>query len=87
MFIVADIMFHLGPDSWLPDAGPGPLTPQARLEQNRVEAIDPYVSVMLVGALVAITLIVVALRRRAPAPTELTPGTNQYPNRLVGLRA
>jgi hypothetical protein len=72
---VADIMFHLGPDTWIPDAGPGPLTPQDRLEQNRVEAIDPYVSVLFLGAMVALTLMIVALRRRAPASTELTPAT------------
>lgn len=76
---VADIMFHLGPDTWIPDAGPGPLTPQDRLEQNRVEAIDPYVSVMFVGALVALTLVIVALRRRAPASTELTPAIASAP--------
>jgi hypothetical protein len=72
---VADVLFHLGPDAWIPDAGPGPLTPQARLEQNRVEAIDPYVSVLFFGALVAITLIVVTLAQRTPRPAEIAEAT------------
>jgi hypothetical protein len=76
---VADIMFHLGPDTWIPDAGPGPLTPQARLEQNRIEAIDPYTLVLLLGAVVALTLVIVALRRRAPASTEVTPAIASAP--------
>jgi hypothetical protein len=76
---VADIMFHLGPDTWIPDAGPGPLTPQARLEQNRIEAIDPYVSVLFLGAMVALTLVIVALWRRAPASTESTPAIASAP--------
>jgi hypothetical protein len=62
---VADIMFHLGPNSWIPDAGPGPLTLADRLAQNRVEAIDPYVAVLLLGALVALTLTVVAQAQRS----------------------
>jgi hypothetical protein len=73
---VADVLFHLGPDAWIPDAGPGPLTLQARLAQNRVEAIDPYVSVLFVGAVVAITLIVVTLAPRIMRPAELAEATS-----------
>jgi hypothetical protein len=73
---VADVLFHLGPDAWIPDAGPGPLTLQARLAQNRVEAIDPYVSVLFVGALVAITLIVVTLAPQTRRPVELAEATS-----------
>jgi hypothetical protein len=62
---VADVMFHLGPDSWIPDAGPGPLTLQDRLAQNRVEAIDPYVAVLLIGALLAFALMIVTVVQRA----------------------
>lgn len=72
---VADVLFHIGPDAWIPDAGPGPLTPQDRLAQNRVEAIDPYVSVLFFGAMVAITLIVVTLAQRTPRPAEITEAT------------
>jgi hypothetical protein len=72
---VADVMFHLGPDAWIPDAGPGPLTLQARLEQSRVEAIDPYVAVLLIGALVAVTLIIVTLAQRTPRPASLAEAT------------
>jgi hypothetical protein len=72
---VADVMFHLGPDSWIPDAGPGPLTLQARLEQSRIEAIDPYVAVLLIGTLVAVTLIVVTLAQRARRPVDVVEAT------------
>lgn len=37
----------------MPYAGPGPLTPQGQLEQNRAEAIDPYVGLLFLGAVAA----------------------------------
>ena len=72
---VADVMFHLGPDAWIPDAGPGPLTLQDRLAQNRVEAIDPYVLVLVLGALAAITLIAITLARRFPRRAAMAEAT------------
>jgi hypothetical protein len=75
MLSVADVMFHLGPDAWIPDAGPGPLTPQAHLAQNRVEAIDPYTSVLFCGALAALTLVIVTFVPRVPDPVELAEST------------
>jgi hypothetical protein len=48
---------------------------QARLEQSRIEAIDPYVAVLLVGTLVAVTLIVVTLAQRTQRPVDIAEAT------------
>ncbi|MFF5289207.1 hypothetical protein [Paractinoplanes globisporus] len=76
IFFAAAVLYQYGPDAWMPYAGPGPLTPQAQLEQNRAEAIDPYVGVLFIGLLAAIVLIGAALSewrraRTAAAPTAL----------------
>jgi len=65
LFFTAAVLYHYGPDAWMPYAGPGPQTPQAQLEQNRAEAIDPYVSLMFLGAIAAagLTAQLVAARR------------------------
>jgi hypothetical protein len=70
LLATADALFRLGPDAWIPDAGPGPLTPQAHLEQNRLEAIDPYVGLLAVGAMAGVALIGMAVvsRRLARGP-------------------
>ena len=75
MVPTADLMYRFGPDRWAPYAGPGPLTPQAQLEQNRAEAIDPYVGVLVLGAIAAIVLVmsVLVARGRARAPLGATP--------------
>jgi hypothetical protein len=79
MISVADVMFHLGPDAWIADAGPGPLTPQDRLDQSRVEAIDPYVAVLFLGGMAAVVLLMVAFVRWSPlsndTPAELSEAT------------
>jgi hypothetical protein len=75
MVPAAQVMYHFGPDRWAPYAGPGPLTPQAQLEQNRAEAVDPYVGVLVLGAIAAIVLVmsVLVARGRARAPLGATP--------------
>lgn len=69
LFFAAAVLYRYGPDAWMPYAGPGPLTPQAVLEQNRAEAIDPYVGPFLLGAVAAAVLagLAVTARRRARA--------------------
>jgi hypothetical protein len=64
LFFAAAVLYRYGPDAWMPYAGPGPLTPQAQLEQNRVEAIDPYVGPLLIGAIAAGILVGTALTAR-----------------------
>jgi hypothetical protein len=61
LFFAAAVLYHYGPDSWMPYAGPGPLTPQGQLEQNRAEAIDPYVGLLFLGGVAAAVLTVQAL--------------------------
>lgn len=74
MFFAATVLYHYGPDAWMPYAGPGPLTAQAQVEQNRVEAIDPYVGLLLLGAVAATVLIGMALRSH-PETTATVTGT------------
>jgi len=70
LFFAAAVLYRYGPDGWMPYAGPGPLTPQAQVEQNRAEAIDPYVGLLLLGAVAATVLVGMALTARWRARTE-----------------
>ena len=74
LFFAAAVLYRYGPDAWMPYAGPGPLTPQAQLEQNRAEAIDPYVGPLLLGAVAATVLIGMALTARLNARGAGEPG-------------
>jgi hypothetical protein len=76
VFFAAAVLYHYGPDAWMPYAGPGPLTPQAQIEQNRAEAIDPYVGLLFIGLLAAAVLIGLAVAdwrrtRTGAAPTVI----------------
>ncbi len=63
----------LAPVRFIPllPAGAGPITPAARVAQSRTELDDPYVAVLMAGALVAIVLVgtVLATRRADAQPT------------------
>jgi hypothetical protein len=61
VFLVAAVLYHYGPDAWMPDAGPGPLTPQGQLDQNRAEAIDPYIFLLFLGLIAATVLVGMAM--------------------------
>lgn len=54
------------PASMIPDLAPAALTPADDLAQSRIELQDPYVGLMLIGALISATLGItsVALRQR-----------------------
>jgi hypothetical protein len=73
VFFAAAVLYRYGPDAWMPFAGPGPLTPQAQLEQNRVEAIDPYVGLLLLGAIAAGVLVGIALTAKLRTRTGAAP--------------
>jgi hypothetical protein len=73
VFFAAAVLYRYGPDAWMPFAGPGPLTPEAQLEQNRVEAIDPYVGVLLLGAIAAGVLVGIALTAKLRTRTGAAP--------------
>ena len=72
LFFAAAVLYQYGSAAWMPYAGPGPLTLQGQLEQNRAEAIDPYVGPLLLGAVAATVLIGMAFAARLRARTEAT---------------
>jgi hypothetical protein len=77
VFFAAVVLYHYGPDAWMPYAGPGPLTVQGQLEQNRAESIDPYVGLLLLGAVAATILTIQAVTAwlRARNSAEATAAT------------
>ena len=86
VFFAAAVLYQYGPDAWMPYAGPGPLTPQGQLEQNRAEAIDPFVSVLFLGAVAATVLVAMALKARlhARAATSVPRADGQAGSLLAG---
>jgi hypothetical protein len=77
LFFAAVVLYHNGPDAWMPYAGPGPLTVQGQLDQNRAEAIDPYVALLFLGAVAATGLTVQAVtawRRSLGGPATIPVG-------------
>jgi hypothetical protein len=81
LYFAAAVLYRYGPDAWMPYAGPGPLTPQGQLDQNRAEAIDPYGVLLLLGLIAAVIVVGVAVAARrgrvtaAPvAVPEVQPG-------------
>ena len=77
LFYAAAVLYQYGPDAWMPYAGPGPLTPEGQLDQNRAEAIDPYVGILLLAVLAAgfliATVVTAKLRARAEAAPTAIP--------------
>ena len=67
---MAAVLYYYGPDAWMPYAGPGPLTPQGQLEQNRAEAIDPYVGLLFLGSFAGVALMIVSVATRRPIPVR-----------------
>jgi len=61
LYFAAAVLYRYGPDAWMPYAGPGPLTVQGQLDQNRAEAIDPYAALLFLGAVAATTVTVQAV--------------------------
>jgi hypothetical protein len=79
LFYAAAVLFQYGPDAWMPYAGPGPLTPQGQLEQNRAEVIDPYIGPAYLGALAAGILICTVLSARLRTQAEASPAAAAVP--------
>jgi hypothetical protein len=76
IFLFAQCTYLVFPQL-VPDLGFVQLTEAAHVEQNRVEAIDPYVAQLLLGALLSALLIVVntASRRLIPRDEHLSSST------------
>jgi hypothetical protein len=62
------VLSSFGPPSLIPDLAPAALTPAADLAQSRIELVDPYLWVLLLGAVLATLQSATALGfRRKPA--------------------
>ena len=61
IFILAQLALEYGPPGWVP-ADSAAFTQAARLAQSRVEAGEPYLQIVLVGALAALGILTSALR-------------------------
>jgi hypothetical protein len=74
-------MLGFGPRSWVPQMESHALTPAARLAEQRSLAGEPYLFVLLIGAVLALNLGVVALstrkRVRTPLPVRPVDGPRQ----------
>jgi hypothetical protein len=88
VFFAAVVLYYDAPDAWMPYAGPGPLTVQGQLEQNRAEAIDPYVALLFLGAVAAtgVTVQAVTAWRRSRAGASPARGHGlREPRNASGL--
>lgn len=61
IFVVAHVALAYGPASWVP-SDTAALTPAARLAQSRVEAVEGYLQVILIGVIAALAISVIAFR-------------------------
>ncbi len=74
IWLVMVVMVQFGPERWVPRIGSAALTPAARLDERRQLAGEPYLRVLLVGSVLALTLGVLALRRgRVRTASPVTP--------------
>ncbi|NUR70572.1 MAG: hypothetical protein HOU81_07110 [Hamadaea sp.] len=70
VYFVAAVLYRYGPDAWMPYAGPGPLTPEGQLDQNRAEAIDPYGVLLLLGLIAAMIVVGAVMAARHGRVTQ-----------------
>jgi hypothetical protein len=70
IFFLVTLLASVGPASLIPDLAPAALTPADDLEQSRIEIIDPFVSVLLLGCLLAIALTITSIATRRRTPTH-----------------
>jgi len=77
IFVVVQLALAFGPAGWIP-SDTAALTPAARLAQSRVEALESYLSLMLVGVAAAVTILLRAMNRHPwaqPAPQPSAAAT------------
>ena len=61
------VLSSYGPPSLIPDLAPAALTPADDLAQSRIEVVDPYLWILLLGAVMATVQSATALKSRRPA--------------------
>lgn len=71
LLIETVLLANYAPARLIPDLAPAALTPADDLAQSRAEVQDPYVAMLLIGALIALALTItsIAQRRRATRST------------------
>jgi len=87
IFIAAQSTYVLLPQL-VPDLGfvPG-MTAAGHVEQNRIEAIDPYVAELLLGAVLAALLVAASSPSSPATPRGRRPHVTQSPGGTVGVHA
>ena len=63
VFVAVDVMMPLVPDRWVPTIVTQAMDPAANIRESRIEAVDPYVLPLFLGALMAVALVVALLPR------------------------
>ena len=63
IFVAVDVMMRLVPDRWVPAIVTQAMSPAANVRESRIEAVDPYVAVLFLGALMGLALAVALLPR------------------------
>jgi uncharacterized membrane protein YeaQ/YmgE (transglycosylase-associated protein family) len=61
--VAVDVLMHLVPDRWVPSIVTQATDPAANVRESRIEAVDPYVSVLFLGTLMGLALVVALLPR------------------------
>jgi len=64
---VVAVLTSFGPSRLIPDLAPAALSPADDLTQSRIELVEPYLWLLLFGALIALTQGLAALATRRPA--------------------
>jgi hypothetical protein len=76
-------VFAYGPDAVIPAITPDAL-PADRVADSRIEIVDPYVLVLVLGGLAATALAVATVSTRRPTTTPRTPATPATLRRQAG---
>ena len=63
IFVAVDVLMRLVPDRWVPAIVTQAMNPAANIRESRIEAVDPYVALLLLGALTGVALVVALLPR------------------------
>ena len=62
-FAAVDVLMRLVPDRWVPSIVTQAMSPAANVRESRIEAVDPYVALLVLGALTGAALVVALLPR------------------------
>ncbi|MEO6413385.1 MAG: hypothetical protein ABIO48_12445 [Pedococcus sp.] len=63
IFVAVDVMMRLVSDRWVPSIVTQAMNPAANVRESRIEAVDPYVALLFLGALTGVALLVALLPR------------------------